>query len=93
MKLYLNELGIFTNLECENIKELMENETYMKFKVSWSSFPCANNNSLIIETDYEASEEEIKDFFLSAALSKLAFLNRDYKILNEYAKLNIGGEK
>lgn len=70
MKEYVfNELGYFTESDCKRIATAMNGTTYMKFKVSYSN--CAGNCTLIVETNYEATEQEIKNFFLAAALSHI----------------------
>lgn len=63
------ELGYFTEDTCERIKAAMDDKTYMKFRISWSNY--AGNCTLIICTDYNDTEEHIKQFFLFAALSEL----------------------
>ena len=70
MKEYVfTELGYFTKDSCERIKKAMDGRTYMNFKISWSN--CAGNCTLIVATDYNDTEEHIKQFFLFAALSEL----------------------
>jgi hypothetical protein len=70
MKEYVfEELGFFTKDTCERIKKAMEGRTFMNFKISWSN--CAGNCTLIVATDYNDTEEHIKQFFLFAALSEL----------------------
>ena len=70
MKEYVfDELGFFTKDTCERIKAAMDGRTFMNFKVEYSN--CAGNYTLIICTDYEDTEENIKNFFLFAALSEL----------------------
>lgn len=67
MKQYVfDELGYFTESTCRRIKNAMSGTTFMNFEISWSN--CAGNCTLIIATDYEASEQEIKNFFLACAL-------------------------
>jgi hypothetical protein len=63
------ELGYFTEDTCERIKATMDNRTYMNFRVSWSNH--AGNCTLMIYTDYEDTEEHIKQFFLYAALCEI----------------------
>ena len=63
------ELGYFTKSECEAIKKAMDGKTYMNFKVSFSN--CAGNCTLIVKTDYEDTESEIKNFFIACALSEI----------------------
>ena len=63
------ELGYFTKDTCERIKKAMDGRTFMNFKISWSN--CAGNCTLIVATDYNDTEEHIKQFFLFAALSEL----------------------
>jgi hypothetical protein len=64
-----DELGFFTKDSCERIKKAMDGRTFMNFKISWSD--CAGNCTLIVATDYNDTEEHIKQFFLFAALSEL----------------------
>lgn len=64
-----DELGFFTKDSCERIKKAMEGRTFMNFKISWSN--CAGNCTLIVATDYEDTEEHIKQFFLYAALCEI----------------------
>ena len=66
----LDELGFFTKDTCERIKAAMDGRTFMNFKVEYSN--CAGNYTLIICTDYEDTEENIKNFFLHCALESLA---------------------
>lgn len=71
MKEYtFSELGYFTKSECENIKAAIDGKTYMRFQVGYSNF--AGNYTLIIKTDYDETEEEIKNTFLHCCLSALA---------------------
>ena len=71
MKEYVfTELGFFTKDNCERIKKAMEGKTFMNFKVEYSN--CAGNYTLIICTDYEDTEENIKNFFLHCVLEALA---------------------
>lgn len=70
MKEYpFEELGYFTKIQIENIKKVMDGQTFMNFKVSSSNM--AGNHILIIKTDYEDSEENIKKFFLHCAIGSL----------------------
>lgn len=71
MKEYVfTELGYFTKDSCEKIKAAMDGRTFMNFKVEYSN--CAGNYTLIICTDYEDTEENIKNFFLHCVLEALA---------------------
>ena len=77
MKEYtFTELGYFTANSIAGIKKAMQGRTYMNFDVKASNI--AGNHVLIIRTDYDASEEEIKGMFLNAALSELACVYRVY---------------
>lgn len=70
MKQYtFTELGYFTKSTIEKIAKAMNGKTMMKFNVKSSNF--AGNHTLIIETDYDATEEEIKNFFIGAILEYL----------------------
>lgn len=64
------ELGYFTKPTIERIAEAMNGQTIMRFKIGCCNM--AGNCILTIETDYDATETEIKNFFLSAALAILA---------------------
>ena len=71
MKEYIfTELGYFTKKECENIKNALDGKTYMNFSITWSNY--AGNCTLIVRTDYEDTEENIKRFFFHVALTELA---------------------
>lgn len=73
MKEYIfDELGYFTVSVCEQLKKLMDGKTFMNFKVGYSNQ--AGNCTLIVETDYDDTEENIKGHFLSYALWVLADL-------------------
>lgn len=70
MKEYIfEELGYFTASDCQKIKKAMDGKTYMNFTVEYSSQ--AGNCTLICKTDYEESEENIKNFFLHCLISNL----------------------
>lgn len=70
MKEYVfTELGYFDETTCERIKNALESKTFMNFKISWSGK--GGNCTLIIETDYEETEQEIKNFFLAFALQHI----------------------
>ena len=64
------ELGYFTEETCERIKKAMDDRTYMHFRVGYSNR--AGNCTLIISTDYEGTEAEIKNFFLACCLCCIA---------------------
>jgi hypothetical protein len=63
------ELGYFTETTCKKLQVALEGSTYMKFKISWSNR--AGNCTLIVSTDYEETEQEIKNIFLAYALQHL----------------------
>lgn len=70
MKEYVfTELGYFTKNTCEKIKTALDGTTFMNFKISYSN--CAGNCTLIVATDYEETETEIKNFFLACALQHI----------------------
>ncbi len=70
MKEYVfNELGYFNETTCQRIKNAMDGATFMAFKVSWSK--CTGNCTLVIKTDYDGTEQEIKNFFLAVALQHI----------------------
>ena len=76
MKEYIfEELGYFTESQCEAIKKCMHGESMMDFDIAWSNF--AGNCTLVIKTDYPESEQEIKNFFLHCALGKILKLQRE----------------
>lgn len=71
MKEYaFTELGYFLQSECEAIRKKLQLKTFMNFDIGWSNQ--AGNCILIISTDYDGTEEEIKTFFLNYALASLA---------------------
>ena len=71
MKEYIfTELCYFTEKECDNITNALDGRIYMHFSITWSN--CAGNCTLIVRTDYEDTEENIKSFFFHVALSELA---------------------
>lgn len=71
MKEYVfTELGLFRPMTCEKIKKAMDGRTFMNFKVKYANW--AGNYILIICTDYEDTEENIKNFFLHCVLEVLA---------------------
>lgn len=76
MKDYVfTELGYFSARECQAIKDTLEGQTFMRFHIKWSSH--AGNCTLIVATDYESTEDEIKHFFLGRALSAIFELRRN----------------
>lgn len=68
-EVWFDDLGYFTKRDIDNIKKVMDGKTFMKFEVISSNQ--AGNYSLGVYTDYDATEEEIKNMFLSVALSNL----------------------
>lgn len=71
MKEYtFTELGYFTVSQCEMLKEKLDGKTYMNFEIGYSNQ--AGNCTLIVCTDYQDTEQEIKNFFLSCVVSTLA---------------------
>jgi hypothetical protein len=68
-EVYFEELGYMSKSTCEKIKGIMDGKTYMDFEVSYSNY--AGNCTLICSTTYEASESEIKNFFLSALIQNM----------------------
>lgn len=81
---YFTELGYFFESELKEIKEIMEDKTFMRFKISWSN--SAGNCILIIKTDYydkdisyEENEKDIKEFFLHCMISALAITKKHIK--------------
>lgn len=69
-KIYFEDLGYMTKTQCENIKRVMDGATFMNFEVSYSN--CCGNCTLICSTNYEASETEIRSFFLGALIGKMS---------------------
>ena len=68
------ELGYFAERECKAIKDSLQGYSYMNFDISWSNW--AGNCTLLVATDYEAEEKEIKDFFLHCALGMIFQIKR-----------------
>ena len=69
------ELGYFSAGEIHQLAAVMDGRTFMKFKVGYCNQ--AGNCTLIVMTDYVALDEEIKSFFLSAAISTLLEILRE----------------
>lgn len=70
MKEYIfTELGYFSVRECKAIKEVLDGYSYMNFIIKWCNQ--AGNCTLVVCTDYDDTEEEIKTFFLHCALGKI----------------------
>ena len=68
-EIIFTDLGYFTEKTAKKVQELMQNRSFMNFQVSYSN--CAGNCILIVRTDYEASEEKIKKFFLNCLITDL----------------------
>ena len=68
------ELGYFSAGEIHQLAGVMDGHTYMRFKVGYCNY--AGNCTLVIYTDYESPEEDIKGFFLGCALSALLRIAR-----------------
>lgn len=66
----LTELGYFSLKEYESLKDKLNGRTYMNFHLGYSNR--FGNITLVVSTDYDATEEEVKNLFLSTALSELA---------------------
>ena len=69
-EIFFEELGYMSKNQCENIKKVMNGKTYMNFEVIYSNF--AGNCILGCKTNYEASESEIKNFFLASLIGNMA---------------------
>jgi hypothetical protein len=69
-EVYFEELGYMTTTECEKIKKVMDGKTFMSFEVIYSSF--AGNCTLGCKTSCEASESEIKNFFLASLIYNMS---------------------
>ena len=70
MKQYIfEELGYFCETDCKKIQQAMNGKTFMNFTVKYSNY--AGNCTIIAETDYEESEENIKNFFLHCLISNI----------------------
>ena len=67
---FFEELGYMTTTQCKNIKKVMDGKTYMNFEVIYSNF--AGNCTLGCRTNYDASESEIKNFFLASLIANMA---------------------
>lgn len=80
MKEYVfSELGYFTTSQCEEVKAKFDGKTFMNFKIGYSNQ--AGNCTLIVSTDYQDTEQEIKAFFLNcidcivSSLANMLILN------------------
>ena len=72
MKEYVfEELGYFTPSTVEKIKSVMNGKTFMNFQVG-CSVQAGVNCLLIIKTDYNESENNIKNFFLNSLIENMA---------------------
>lgn len=70
MKEYtFEELGYFTERECQAIKDSLQGHSYMDFDIVWSNQ--AGNCILILRTDYRDTSENIKNFFLHCIISQI----------------------
>ena len=69
---WFEELGFFTEPIVKQIKKVMDRRTFMKFEVCYSNMH--GNYTLGVKTNDDATEEDIKCFFLNAALTILADL-------------------
>lgn len=65
---YFPELGCFTEETCKAIAKHMNGTSFMELNVVWGNH--AGNCTLAIETDYDGTEEDIKNMFLHCMLSK-----------------------
>ena len=74
-EIVLNELGYFCEKECEAIKEHLQGKTLLDFDISWSKCGAANC-ILIVRTDEDIEEKEIKDKFMGACLRCIFQLKR-----------------
>lgn len=66
---WFHELGYFTESSVEKIKQKLDGKSFMSFKVLYSN--CCGNCFLGVATDYEGTEQEIKNFFIGCALEYL----------------------
>lgn len=78
-----DELGYFSESECQRIKEIMDGKSFMDFDVSWSNQ--AGNCILIVATDYynnptREDAEEVKRFFISC------FMRESVRVVEEVKK-------
>lgn len=72
MKEYVfEELGYFTPSTVEKIKSAMNGKTFMNFQVG-CSVQAGANCILIVKTDYEDTENNIKNFFLNSLIENMA---------------------
>lgn len=69
-EIYFEEIGYFTSTECEKIKKIMDGRTFMDFEVIYSN--CAGNCTIGCKTSYDATETEIRNFFLGALIGNMA---------------------
>ena len=74
MEYTMEQLGYFTEDECIAIAKVMDGKTYMDFKVLYSNM--AGNCTLIVRTDYDATKEEVTNFFIACAFRILAELSK-----------------
>jgi aldehyde:ferredoxin oxidoreductase len=69
-EIFFEEIGYFSATECEKIKKIMDGRTFMDFEVIYSN--CAGNCTIGCKTSYDATETEIRNFFLGALIGNMA---------------------
>ena len=61
--------GYFSKKQCERIKEQMQGKTYMNFNIEYGGM--AGNNQIIITSNEDISDKELKKMFIHYALNLL----------------------
>lgn len=80
MEIPLTELGFLSEKNAKILATHLSGTTFMNFDVTYSNL--YGNCTLIISTSYKDTEENIKNFFLSHAMTCLAHylqITHDYK--------------
>ena len=61
--------GYFNTEQCKKIKDKMQGKTFMKFDIQYGGI--AGNNQLIVMSNSDYNDEELKEMFVHYALNQL----------------------
>ena len=61
--------GYYSNKEAANIFNKFNGKTYMNFTVEFGGV--AGNNGVVVMTNYDCTEDELRDMFIAYAMSIL----------------------
>jgi hypothetical protein len=65
--------GLFNRKPAIKIMDKMRGKSYMEFEFVWTIY--ANQCSITVVTDYDCTDEELRDMFIYCALNELAELS------------------